>query len=41
MNISLDELADYLAKIMMKSHLRPRALRGFDAVKIVREEREG
>jgi len=40
MNISSDELADYLAKIMMKSHLRPRALRGFDAVKIVREERE-
>ncbi len=39
-NVSEDELADYLVKIMMKSHLRAKALLGFDAVRFVREERE-
>ena len=41
MNVSEDELADYLVEIMMKSGLRPKALRGFDAVKFVREGRGG
>jgi len=40
-NVSEDELTDYLVKIMMKSGLRPKALPSFDAVKFIREGREG
>lgn len=40
-NVSEDELIDYMVKVMMKSGVGPKALPGFDAVKMVREEREG
>jgi hypothetical protein len=37
---SEDALAKRIAEIMIKHNLRPTALQGFDAVKIVREGRE-
>jgi hypothetical protein len=39
-NVSESELIDYLVKIMIKSKLRPRALQGFDAARMVQELRE-
>jgi len=39
-NVSESELIDYLVKIMIKSKVRPRALPGFDATRIVQELRE-
>jgi hypothetical protein len=38
-NISGGELVDYLVKIMIKSKVGPRALPGFDAVRMTRETR--
>jgi hypothetical protein len=38
--VSEDALAKRIAEIMIKHNLRPTALQGFDAVKIVREGRE-
>jgi hypothetical protein len=39
-NVSESELIDYLVKIMIKSKVRPRALPGFDSVRMVQELRE-
>jgi hypothetical protein len=39
-NVSESELIDYLVKIMIKSKLRPKALPGFDSVRMVQELRE-
>jgi hypothetical protein len=39
-NVSDSELIDYLVKIMIKSKLRPKALPGFDATRMVQELRE-
>ncbi|MEM1610097.1 MAG: hypothetical protein QXQ57_00440 [Sulfolobales archaeon] len=38
-DVSEDELIDYIVRIMLKSGLKPKALPGFDAVRIIREER--
>jgi hypothetical protein len=38
-NVSEDELINYIVKIMIKSKIGPKALPGFDAVRIVREIR--
>lgn len=40
MDISTDEATKYIAKIMLRSGTRPKALPGFDAVKAVREVRD-
>jgi hypothetical protein len=39
-NVSEDELINYIVKIMIKSKIGPKALPGFDAVRIIREARE-
>ncbi|MGC9014863.1 MAG: hypothetical protein ACP5KW_10860, partial [Thermoproteota archaeon] len=39
-NVSEDELVDYMVKIMVKSGIGPKALPGFDSVRIVQETRE-
>jgi hypothetical protein len=39
-NVSEDELVSYIVKIMVKSKVGPKALPGFDAVRIVQEIRE-
>jgi hypothetical protein len=39
-NVCGDELIDYIAKIMIKSGIGPKALPGFDSVRILREIRE-
>jgi hypothetical protein len=39
-NVSESELIDYLVKIMIKSKLRPKALPGFDTIRMVQEFRE-
>jgi hypothetical protein len=39
-NVSESELIDYLVKIMIKLKVGPRALPGFDAVRMVQELRE-
>ena len=38
--ISDNELSKYIAEIMIRYNLKPRALLGFDAVRAVREGRE-
>jgi hypothetical protein len=38
-NVSEDELINYIVKIMIKSKIGPKALPGFDAVRIIREAR--
>jgi hypothetical protein len=38
-DVSEDELADYLVRIMVESGLRPKVAKPFDAVKELREER--
>jgi hypothetical protein len=38
--MSESELVGYLMKVMAKSGLRPKALEGFNAVEIVRENRD-
>ena len=39
-NVSEDELINYIVKIMIKSKIGPKALPGFDAVRMVKEVRE-
>jgi hypothetical protein len=39
-NVSEDELINYIVKIMIKSKVGPKALPGFDAVRIIQEIRE-
>jgi hypothetical protein len=38
-NVSEDELIEYTVKIMIKSKVGPKALKGFDAARMVREAR--
>jgi len=40
MNVSEEELADHLVRMLVKLGLRARALQGFDAVRAVREGRD-
>jgi hypothetical protein len=39
-DVSEDELADYLARIMVESDLRAKAVKPLDAVRELREERD-
>jgi hypothetical protein len=39
-NVNEDELIDYIVKIMIKSGIGPKALPGFDSVRILQEIRE-
>lgn len=38
-DVSEDELVDYIVRILLESGLKPKALPGFDVVRIIREER--
>jgi hypothetical protein len=38
--LSEDEFIDYVVKLMIRKGLRPYALEGFDAVKMVNENRD-
>jgi hypothetical protein len=39
-NVSEEELVNYIVKIMVKSKVGPKALPGFNAVRVVQEIRE-
>lgn len=40
-DVSEDKLVNYIVRITLELNLRPKALPGFDAVKLIREERGG